>query len=66
MTPENQKKFNEQVVHLSKREQKLTRECAVLNKRLAAAEDRLEKAISALKRGLPHMNLGADLDQPNT
>lgn len=62
MTPADQKKSNEQIVHLSKREQKLTREVGSLNKRLTAAEDRLEKAIKALKAGLPHMNLGADID----
>jgi hypothetical protein len=58
MTPAEQKKFNEMVVHTAKREQVLTREVLSLKKRLDIAEKRLENTIEALKRGLPHMNLG--------
>jgi len=56
------KATKERLDYLTKREVKLTREVAALKTRQDTTERRLEKAISALKRGLPHMNLGNEID----
>lgn len=48
---------DEKIAYLQKREAKLTRELAVERKRGDKLEDFVQKLASAIKTGLPHMQL---------
>lgn len=55
-----QKNTNDRVIYLAKREAKLTKENKELQSRVTALEGRVQKIAEALRRGLPHMNLGEE------
>lgn len=58
MSVVEEKNTNERVIYLSKREAKLTKENKDLQVRVAKLENRCEKLAEAIRRGLPHMELG--------